>query len=62
MNRLHLSVLVGLAALSAASPITGWGQAVSVDSASLLSRLDAIERRLTAAEGRPAARSAGSTT
>lgn len=33
-------------------PAAGWGQAVSVDTASLLSRLERIERRLTVLEGR----------
>lgn len=49
MNRLHLSVLVGLGAL-ASIPATSWGQAVNVDAASLMRRLDAIEMRLKAAE------------
>lgn len=53
MNRLHLTVLVGLVA-TATLPTAGWGQAVNVDASSLMRRLDAIEARLKQAEARPA--------
>lgn len=59
MNRLHLSVLVGLGALASA-PTASWGQAVNVDAASLMRRLDAIELRLKTAESRTAPRAASS--
>lgn len=56
MNRLHSAVLVGLGLLSLTA--NAWGQAVSVDSVSLLKRLDSIEQRLKMAETRQMARGA----
>lgn len=50
MNRLSLLVMVSASMLVLAA--TSWGQAVSVDAESLVQRLDAIEKRLGAAEGR----------
>jgi tol-pal system protein YbgF len=56
MRRLLLPVL----AATLVVPAAGWGQAVSVDTASLLSRLERIERRLTVLEGRGFPSSGGS--
>ena len=50
MNRLSLLVLCVATMLAASGP--SWGQAVSVDAESLVQRLDAIEKRLSVAEGR----------
>lgn len=59
MNRLRPFVLVGLVASTAINPAAGWTQAVSIDAASLMGRLDSIERRLGTIENRGTGRAAG---
>lgn len=60
MKRLHLALLVGMGL----TVLTGnsWGQAVSVDASSLISRLDAMETRLGTVESRRASASAAAGT
>ncbi|MBI1309594.1 MAG: tol-pal system protein YbgF [Proteobacteria bacterium] len=52
LNRLHLFVLVGVSVLGTFASTAGWAQAVSVDAASLTKRLESLETRLRAVEGR----------
>lgn len=58
--RLRLFGFLGLVALVAAFPLSGWTQAVSVDATSLVRRLDAIEKRLGGLETQRSAKSSGS--